>query len=52
MEAVLIMQDFARKTAAVQFVYNFLASLLVRTLIPAVPKATPAAKIPVFLRQI
>ena len=42
------MHDLALKTAAVQFVYNFLASLLDRTLIPAVPNNTPAAKIPVF----
>ena len=42
--AVLSTHSFALKTAAVQFVYNFLASLLDRTLIPAVPNNTPAAK--------
>ena len=46
---VSITHSFARRTAAVQFVYNFFASLLDNALIPAVPNKTPAAKNPVFL---
>ena len=50
--AVFITLSLALRTAAVQFVYTFFASLLDKILIPAVPKATPAAKIPVFLTSI
>ena len=51
-DAKAINEERAAAEEAAEFVYTFFASLLDKIFIPAVPKATPAAKIPVFFQLI